>query len=166
MRSPHPLIATNGTRATITELHPNLIEAKVSLDRIETKLFQHQAFSPSRSISHDACFYTWDDLRGAFPNWRFRSSDQYVWKGESTPSAPWGLKIWSKNPKNAETRIIDDSLSDQPDREHGNQLRPDRTSGDVGKQLQKCDRRRISANFTRSKGSISYCSFEFRWIRR
>jgi len=31
MRSLHPPIATNGTRAIITKLHPNLIEAKVSV---------------------------------------------------------------------------------------------------------------------------------------
>ena len=31
MRSLRPPIATNGTRAIITKLHPNLIEAKVSV---------------------------------------------------------------------------------------------------------------------------------------
>ncbi len=53
--------------------------------------------------------------------------------------------MWKKYFKNAESRIIDGHLSDQPDREHGNPLKPDRTLDDVGKKLDQCDRHRISA---------------------
>ena len=56
--------------------------------------------------------------------------------------------------------------SDRPDREHGNPLEPVRTRDDVEKQLGRCDRRRISANFPYREGSISFDSFDFRRIRR
>ena len=54
----------------------------------------------------------------------------YVWKGES---APWGLKIWKKYPKNAESWIMEGRFSERPDREHGNPLKPVRTRDDVDK---------------------------------
>ena len=65
---------------------------------------------------------------------------RYVRKGES---APWGLKIWKKYPKNAELRIMEGCFSDQPDREHGNPLKPVRTRDDVDKKLGQWDRRRF-----------------------
>ncbi len=57
-------------------------------------------------------------------------------------------------------------LSDQPDRQHGNPLKPDRTRDDVGKKLGQCDRRRIPANSPRPKRSISFDSLDFWRIRR
>lgn len=42
--------------------------------------------------------------------------------------------------KNVESRIINGSLSDRPDREHGNPLKPDRTHDDAGIQLGQYDR--------------------------
>ena len=57
-------------------------------------------------------------------------------------------------------------FSDQPDREHGNPLERVRTRDDVDKKLDQCDRRRVWANFLRSKQSISFDSFELRRIRR
>ena len=58
-------------------------------------------------------------------------------------------------------------LSDQPDREHDNPLKPVRTRDDVGKNLANG----IVARFrrlcpTRVGGAISFDSFDFRQIRR
>ena len=48
--------------------------------------------------------------------------------------------------------MIGGPLSDQPDRQHGNQLKADRTRDDVCKKLGQCVRRRISTNFLRLFG--------------
>ena len=53
-------------------------------------------------------------------------------------------------PENAESRIFDGPLSDQPDR----------TRDDAGKKLGQCARRRISANFSYPEESISFNSFD------
>ena len=65
--------------------------------------------------------------------------------------------------KNADSRIIDGPLSDQPYREHGNPLQLDPTRDDVGKKLGPCDRRRILTNVP---FSISLDSFDLRRIYR
>ena len=71
-----------------------------------------------------------------------------------------------KKHPNTESPVIDSPLTDQPDREHGNPLKLDRTRDDIGKKIGQHDRRRISANFPRPKGSISLDSFDSRRIRR
>ena len=63
-------------------------------------------------------------------------------KRETEPNE---LLMW-KYTINAGSRIIDGSLLDQPDREHGNPLKPDRTRDHAGKKLGQSDPRRISAN--------------------
>ena len=62
----------------------------------------------------------------------FRLCVRYVSNG-GVPAVR--AKCVKKYPKNAQSPTIDGLLSDRPDREHGNPLKPDRTRDDVGKNL-------------------------------
>lgn len=70
----------------------------------------------------------------------------------------------TKCTENAESQIIDSPLSNQPDREHDNPLKPDWTCDDVGK---KNLVHAIVAEFQQHpfpKWSISIVAFDFRRI--
>ncbi len=62
--------------------------------------------------------------------------------------------MWKKYFKNAESPIIDGPLSEQPDREHGNPIKPNRNRDVEGIKLGKYNRRQISANFPGRRSRI------------
>ena len=80
-----------------------------------------------------------------------------IWKGAS---APWGLKIWKKYPKNAHSPIIDDRFSHQPDREHGNPATRSNPFEPAVTQT-KTWPMRSSPNFGEFPPPISFDSFDF-----
>ena len=77
-----------------------------------------------------------------------------------------GLVFEKKYPTNAESWIMEGRFLDQPDREHGNPLKPVRARDDVGGKTWPMRSSPDFGEFPLPWGSISFDSFDFRQIRR